>query len=123
MKTWKIGLLFFVLLVMVSTSVYAQSRNNQDAQAAAGCAVCGGFLMLPVIIFILNIVLLIWVARDAKARGMDGSAIWMILVLFTSVLGLILYIFSRPAGNLVACPKCQNSRLEVSAKCPHCGNA
>jgi len=120
MKTWKIGLLFLGLVV-ISNCVFAAPPG--DAEVATGCAVCGGFLMIPVIIFILNIALLIWVARDAKARGMDGSAIWMILVLFTSIIGLILYIFSRPSGNLVPCQKCQNSRLEVSAKCPHCGNA
>ncbi len=99
---------------------------RQPPNADAACAACGammmGVMMIPVIIVILNIVLLVWVARDAKARGMDGSAIWMILVLFTSVLGFILYIFSRPRGNLHPCNSCGNKRLEVSAKCPHCGN-
>ncbi|HEX7516049.1 MAG TPA: PLD nuclease N-terminal domain-containing protein [Chthoniobacterales bacterium] len=70
----------------------------------------------------LSIALLVWVARDAKNRGMDNSVMWMILVFFTSFIGLIIYIFSRPQGNLVACPSCKNKRLEVSAKCPHCGN-
>jgi predicted RNA-binding Zn-ribbon protein involved in translation (DUF1610 family) len=54
---------------------------------------------------------------------MDSAVIWMILVMFTSVLGLIIYIFSRPQGNLIRCPSCNNQRLQASAKCPHCGNA
>jgi hypothetical protein len=70
----------------------------------------------------LSIALLVWVARDAKSRGMDNAVMWMILVFFTNVLGLIIYIFSRPQGNLVPCPSCKNNRLEASAKCPHCGN-
>ena len=67
--------------------------------------------------------MLIWVARDSKARGMDNSIVWMLLVLFTSVLGLIVYIFSRPKGNLIPCGHCGNKRMDTSAKCPHCGNA
>ncbi len=94
--------------------------------ADTACAACGammmGVMMIPVIIVILNIVLLVWVARDAKSRGMDSSVIWMVLVMFTSLLGFIIYIFSRPRGNLHPCNSCGNKRLEVSAKCPHCGN-
>jgi DNA-directed RNA polymerase subunit RPC12/RpoP len=47
----------------------------------------------------------------------------MILVMFFGPLGLVLYVFSRPQGNLIECPHCKNKRLEASAKCPHCGNA
>jgi len=54
---------------------------------------------------------------------MDSAVIWMILVMFTSVIGLIIYIFSRPQGNLIQCPHCNNNRLQASVKCPHCGNA
>jgi hypothetical protein len=54
---------------------------------------------------------------------MDSAVVWMILVMFTSVLGLVIYIFSRPQGDLIRCPSCGNQRLQASAKCPHCGNA
>jgi uncharacterized membrane protein YhaH (DUF805 family) len=80
-------------------------------------------IVIPVAFFALNIALLVWVARDAKARGMDSAVLWMILVMFTSVIGLIIYLFSRPQGNLVQCPTCNNMRLEASARCPHCANA
>jgi uncharacterized membrane protein YhaH (DUF805 family) len=79
-------------------------------------------IAIPIAILALNIALLVWVARDAKARGMDNAVLWMILVMFTSVIGLIIYIFSRPQGNLVPCVSCHNQRLQSSAKCPHCGN-
>jgi hypothetical protein len=29
----------------------------------------------------------------------------------------------RTAGNLVMCRECNNPRLEVSRRCPHCGYA
>lgn len=124
--------LFAVPLVLfAATNILAQSSTPNDAAAAAaagtlGAGCCGSFLFVIfaiVAMLVLNILLLVWVARDAKSRGMDNSVMWMILVFFTSLLGLIIYIFSRPQGDLVPCPTCNNKRLKVSAKCPHCGNA
>ena len=116
-------LLFFCNVVL------AQRRPGEpsDAEVCGACGACGAgmgvMILIPVVGFALNIALLIWVARDAKARGLDSAVLWMALVLFTSVLGLIIYIFSRPQGELVLCPHCGNKRLRTSAKCPTCGNA
>lgn len=109
-------------LLLINSVVFAQ-RDPDPCASAAGCGVCSSFIAIPIVIFVLNIALLVWVARDAKARGMDNAVMWMILVFFTSIIGLIIYIFSRPQGNLVRCNSCSNNRLEASAKCPHCGNA
>jgi len=123
--------LFLLTLLCSTPNLLAQratpaSTPDLDAAGAAiGAGCCGSFLFMVfamVAIFVLNVALLIWVARDAKNRGMDNSVMWMILVFFTSLLGLIIYIFSRPQGDLVPCPTCNNKRLKVSAKCPHCGN-
>src|SRR5262245_52518557 len=103
-------------------NLLAQPRGD-EAAAAAACGGCGVFVFLLVALFVLNIALLVWVARDAKARGMDSAVIWMILVMVTGPIGLLIYIFSRPQGNLVACASCSNRRLQAGAKCPHCGNA
>jgi small-conductance mechanosensitive channel len=98
--------------------------DEEAAQAMAGCAACGGgMLIVAIVAIVLNIALLIWVARDAKSRGMDSSVLWMILVFFTGIIGLIIYIFSRPQGQLTQCSHCGNKRLSASAKCPHCGNS
>jgi uncharacterized membrane protein YhaH (DUF805 family) len=101
----------------------ALAQSSDAASQVAGCAMCSTFLAVPIIILVLNIALLVWVARDAKARGMDSAVLWMILVMFTSVIGLLIYIFSRPQGNLIRCPNCGNNRLQASVKCPHCGSA
>lgn len=100
----------------------AFAQQNDGAAAAAGCALCSTMILIPIVLFILNIALLIWVARDAKSRGMDSSVLWMVLVMFLSVIGLIIYVSSRPQGNLIQCASCNNKRLQASAKCPHCGN-
>ena len=98
-------------------------QRGDDASPLAACG-CLGFLgVIMVAIIALNIALLIWVARDGKSRGMDNSILWMVLVMLTGLIGLIIYLFVRPQGNLVACAHCGNKRLQVSAKCPHCGNA
>ena len=79
-------------------------------------------VIVLVLVVALNIALLIWVARDAKSRGMDSSVLWMFLVMSTGVIGLVIYIFSRPQGQLKQCPSCNGKRLAASAKCPHCQN-
>ena len=114
----------FGLPVFRGVAFGQRPMGPNDGAACAACGGCGLFMILiPVAIIALDIALLVWVARDAKARGMDNAVLWMVLVMFTSVLGLIIYVFSRPQGNLVPCASCQNKRLQASAKCPHCGNA
>lgn len=116
------------LLLFISEIGISQTRGGPEEACggAAGCGACGGLgiamMLIPIAILALNIALLVWVARDAKARGMDSAVVWMILVMFTSILGLVIYIFSRPQGNLIQCPNCHNNRLQASARCPHCGN-
>jgi uncharacterized membrane protein YhaH (DUF805 family) len=113
---------FWILLIIGGAALAQQSAEPDPCAAAAGCGVCGSVFVVPIIIIALDIALLIWVARDAKSRGMDNAVMWMILVFFTSVIGLLIYISSRPQGNLMKCASCGNNRLQVSAKCPHCGN-
>jgi hypothetical protein len=109
--------------------VEVTKQDVKPADAAGGCAGCGAcggsiavLIAIPIIAFILNIAILIWVAKDAKARNMDSSVLWMALVFFTGLLGLIIYLFSRPSGNLMTCRSCGNKRLQASRRCPHCGN-
>ena len=105
-------------------SSFVQAQSN-DASGAAGCAACSGcggmFLLIWLGVIGLQIALLVWVARDAKARGMDSAILWMLLVLFFPLLGIVIYLFARPQGNMVQCPNCGNRRLQASVKCPHCG--
>lgn len=110
-------------MLLLSQALWAQS-NPDDAAAAAGCFGCGAFMIFIFIaILALNIALLVWVAKDAKNRGLDNAVLWMILVMFTGLIGLVIYILVRPPGNLIQCASCNNKRLQASAKCPHCGNA
>jgi phospholipase D-like protein len=102
---------------------FVLQRGDDAAGGLAACGCLGAFGFIIISIIALNVALLVWVARDAKNRGMDSAILWMILVMLTGIIGLIIYLLTRPQGNLVACPHCGNKRMQVSAKCPHCGNA
>lgn len=112
------------ILASASSALAVDARGNPDPFDGAACAACGsGFVFVILTMFALNIAMLVWVARDAKSRGMDSSVLWMLLVMLTGPIGLILYFLSRPQGELSQCGSCGNKRLRASAKCPHCGNA
>jgi hypothetical protein len=128
MKRWTLLLIVFTIaLSIVHSGFLTAQQRTSAAEEAAGCAACGALggaiILIPILFIALNIALLVWVARDAKSRGMDSAVLWMVLVMFTSIIGLVIYIFARPQGNLLQCNHCNNKRLQVSAKCPHCGNA
>lgn len=117
------GLALGALPFLLAQSALAQS-DFDDAAAAGACAALGGILiMIPIVIIAVNIAMIVWVAKDSKARGMDNSIVWMLLVFFTSFLGFIIYILSRPKGDKVVCSNCANARLVSLTKCPHCGAA
>ncbi len=112
-----------ILFLAPAQSALAQSEID-DAAAATACATCSGIMILiPIAFLALSIYLLIWVSKDAKARGLDNAVMWMIVVFLFSLLGFAIYLFSRPQGELVACSSCGNKRLQASATCPTCGNA
>ncbi len=104
-------------------ATYSVFQRDDTAGAASACGCLGFFGFVVVAIVVLHIAILVWVARDAKARGMDSAVLWMILVMFTGLIGLIIYLLARPQGNVVPCAHCGNKRLQVGVKCPHCGNA
>lgn len=113
--------LLAALLLLAPTSCFAEYSLAGPLGGLAGCGCCGTFIFIPVILLALSIALLVWVARDAKSRGMDSAILWMLLVFFLNLLGLVIYLLARPQGNLIACPNCSNQRLQASVKCPHCG--
>jgi hypothetical protein len=113
--------LLAALLPLAPTSCFAEYSLAGPLGGLAGCGCCGTFIFIPVILLALSIALLVWVARDAKSRGMDSAILWMLLVFFLNLLGLVIYLLARPQGNLIACPNCGNQRLQASVKCPHCG--
>jgi hypothetical protein len=79
------------------------------------------FTLIVVFLLVTTFWLDAWVARDAKARCMDNGHTWVGLVRILNLVGLWLYLFARPEGELVPCASCGNRRLASRLKCPHCG--
>ncbi|MEZ5366912.1 MAG: PLDc N-terminal domain-containing protein [Bryobacterales bacterium] len=85
---------------LAAAPLIAQDQSVEDAIAAGGCLACGGtMLLIPIVFLAINIALLIWVARDSKSRGMENPILWVLLVLFLSVIGLVIYLVNRPKAN------------------------
>jgi predicted RNA-binding Zn-ribbon protein involved in translation (DUF1610 family)/DNA-directed RNA polymerase subunit RPC12/RpoP len=113
--------LLHLLPALTFMARFRYGRSPDDAAAALGGMVCCfAFVIVPIVAVCANIFMLIWVARDSKSRGMDAAG-WLILIFFTGLIGLIIYLCSRPGGELVRCSNCDNNRMAASVKCPHCG--
>jgi uncharacterized membrane protein YhaH (DUF805 family) len=117
-----LSLTVFFLIFLFRIGNARQTTPGEDlVPCGAATALCGSFIFIIIAIFVLNIALLVWVAKDAKNRGMGSSVGWIFLILFTGVIGLIIYLFSRPQGELIICEVCSNKKLKVARICPHCG--
>ena len=74
------------------------AQNEVDAGGAIGAA-----LIIILVSLVIAIVIWIWVFRDAKKRQQQYGAgpwnltpgIWLVIVIFTSWIGLILYLVAR----------------------------
>jgi len=55
-----------------------------------------GFFCLQFIGFIINILIAVWMYKDAKKRY-ENSILWLILGLFLGIIGLIIWLVFRPA--------------------------
>jgi hypothetical protein len=125
MKRFLLGLspLLFTATAWAQEVGETAETTTDDAAAGVaaliggGCGCIGALVGLAIWVF-----LIIYVYRDAKARGMDNAVLLTIVTAITGILGFLIYLLMRPKGNLVACPSCQQKRLEGSARCPHCGN-
>ncbi len=61
----------------------------------------GIFCVFGIIFLIIWIYMIYWVYKDAESRGMD-STVWVIIVFFTWIIGLIIYLVVRrdnPKGS------------------------
>ena len=88
-------------------------RANRQAKLVIEIVIAG-------ICLALWILMMAWVARDCRNRGIDGGAVWVLIVFVLGAIGLAIYMAARPHGFLVECPHCFNRRLGYAAVCPHC---
>lgn len=105
-------------------------RQKQEAKEAlkeiapaAGACVAGCVIWIVVVLIGLGIeiFMMVFAFKDAKARGDQNAALWIILIFFLHFIGFVVYMVARPKGDLVPCPNCKQKKLQTLVKCPHCG--
>ena len=88
-------------------------RKNVIAAVAAGIGV--------VSFVFLWILLPTWVYVDGTERGVRRALLFAFLTVLSSLIGLVVYLISRPEGaKALACPGC-GRELNGGSFCPHCG--
>ena len=119
-----------VLSVAVVAVASAQDEYDWYGDEAAGLALFGLGLVciLPIIWFVIAILIAIWVYRDAEKRDSSG-ALWLIIVIFTGIIGLIIWLVVRPpiggkkkasASSERRCPNCGRVIPDDARACPYC---
>ncbi len=102
-----------------------KSFQQFGKEAEEGAFFCGvgilGCVVVWVVALVVSILIMVWVYKDAKSRGDQNAVIWLVLIFFTGIIGLIIYVLARPKGDLAPCPNCRNKRMVSLNKCPHCG--
>src|SRR4051812_32843888 len=97
MKRLFVGLPFLLPLTILAQDASPAETSGDSAAGAAGaliggtCGCIGGLVALAIWIF-----LVVYVYRDAKARGMDNAVLLTILTAVTGLLGFIIYLLMRP---------------------------
>lgn len=109
-------------MLCLAVPLAAQYEDTSGVETAAGLAAMGGCAIFVLIVLAINIFILIWVYRDAKARGMDNAVLWLVIVLLTGLVGLIIYLVVRPKGDTAPCASCGKKRMAGLTVCPNCGN-
>lgn len=92
MKSWTVIFHFLLFLAFLAPAAWAEGEG-----IVCGALTCGVLTIIASIAgFIIHLIIIIWVAKDATARGMDSVPLWVILVFFFPLLGLIVYLVVRP---------------------------
>ena len=127
-----IALTCIVLSVAVTAVASAQYDPYDPYGYDPGLAfwgLTGAMCIIPIIAIIIGIVLAVWVYKDAQKRGSSG-ALWLIIVLFTGIIGLIIWLVVRPpiggekkaaASSERRCPNCGRAIPDDARTCPYCG--
>ena len=128
LRPFVIGLRFLVVLILIIVDkAYAYMDIFPAAFASACC-------LVYVFFFVIWIVIVIWVYRDAEQRGENG-VLWLLIVLVAGIIGLIIWLILRPpiggrkelhaagagSSNERRCPNCGRNIPFDSRICPYCG--
>jgi hypothetical protein len=105
-----------------SDDLTEEEKKALAAACAGGGIWCAVMVLFTLVAIAVKVVMIVWVYKDSKARGDQNAVLWIVLLLFTNIIGFVIYLVVRPKGDLFPCPSCHQKKLETVARCPHCGN-
>ena len=95
-------------------STTSRTSGSRSSGALAGAAATLAFIFLWIL-------LPTWVYVDGTERGVRRARLFAFLTVISSLVGLVVYLISRPdGGKALACPGC-GREVNGGAFCPHCG--
>jgi hypothetical protein len=120
-----VALACVVLSIAISTGANAYDQwgdigVEEQGWFAGWACLSGAMCILPIILFVVGIIIAIWVYKDAEKRGTSG-VLWLIIVLFTGIIGLIVWLVIRPpiGGE----PGQKQQQVSPDRRCPGCGRS
>jgi hypothetical protein len=95
---------FISLLLSTPAGLLAQETTAERTNPMA--ALLGGSccLMFGLAWFVIGILLMIWVYKDAKARG-QNAVLWLILTFLFGIIAFIVWLIIRPKEKVGEAPK------------------
>ncbi|MFB0544771.1 MAG: zinc-ribbon domain-containing protein [Asgard group archaeon] len=112
------------------------NENHHHDDGMFGFSWWGWMVIMMGFWLFIGILLGVWVYHDAKDRGENG-ALWLIIVLFTMLIGLIIWLIVRPekqvpksetrektkevVEKVLICPYCKTENPPDSNFCVNCG--
>ena len=119
----KISLLITLLTLCITPILAYAQETPTDEEAAAGCAICGGVMMIMIIAGVVGLAVVGYLAyltyNDAKSRG-ENPILWTLLVVFFNLPAFLVYWFLVRKGDLIVCEACGKKKLDTMEYCPHC---
>ena len=77
---------------------------------------------IPIVtMFVVNILMGVWVYKDASSRDMNGLLWCLVTIVVPNFLGLLVYLIVRGKENRYRCEKCSKLLEEDSMYCKYCG--
>ena len=89
----------------VPVALWAQGTTTEPTANPFAALLGGGLCMVVWLVsFVIAILLMIWVYKDAKARG-QNAVLWLILTFFFGIVALIVWLIIRPKAKVGEAPK------------------
>ncbi len=89
----------------VPAALLAQETTTEPSANPLAALLGGGLCMVVWLVgIVIAILLMIWVYKDAKARG-QNAVLWLILTFFFGIIALIVWLIIRPKEKVGETPK------------------